>query len=336
MTSPVIRTVLGPVAEADWPTATLTHVHLLGGPVESPLDGTDAVADLHLLDEALALEELRLLRAAGCRAVVEMSVLDFQRDLAGLARLSERSGVHVVAASGFRRGGTATAAGWSDDWGQIADRLRHDATVGEDGVRVGVLKAGSGHGQLTGMDRATLRAAAVVAQETGLPISTHSDAGELVVDQVRELERWGADLGKVAVGHIDRVLDRDVHRGVLETGASVIYDQIGKDKYAGVEDYVELLCWLADSGFADRVMLSSDFGRRSYLQAFGGTPGLAYVMTGFRTGALAGGVPPELLDQALGANVWRFYSHPEREAPRDVRSGVGSGETSTLMRGEAG
>lgn len=330
MTTPVVRTVLGPVAEADWPAATLTHVHLLGGPVESPLDGTDAVADLHLQDEALALEELRLLRSAGCRAVVEMSVLDFQRDLAGLARLSEQSGVHVVAASGFRRGGTAAAAGWSDDWGLIADRLRHDALVGEDGVRVGVLKGGSGREQLTPTDRATLRAAAVVAQETGLPVSTHSDAGELVVDQVRELERWGADLSKVAVGHIDRVLDRSVHRAVLETGASVIYDQIGKEKYAGVGDYVELLCWVADSGFADQVMLSSDFGRRSYLEAFGGTPGLSYVVADFRAGALAGGVPAELFERALGANVWRFYAHVE------TGDHVASGEGAQLLRGEVG
>jgi len=330
--SEVVRAVLGPVPRSQWPSATLTHVHLLGGPVEVPEDGTRETADLHLDDEVAALRELELLRDAGCGAVVEMSVLDFDRDLAGLRRLSRASGVHVVAASGFRRGGTAEAAGWSDDWGRIADRLRADALVGEDGVRVGVLKAGSGRGALTPTDLATLRAAAVVQQETGLPISTHSDAGELVVEQVRELDRRGADLARVAVGHIDRVGDRAVHRAVLQTGASVIYDQIGKEKYADVADYAALLSWLADSGFADQVMLSSDFGRRSYLAAFGGTPGLSYVVGDFRAKVVASGVPTQLIEQALGANVWRFYSHVESAA--GGLEHVASGRS--VMGGEVG
>ena len=326
-TEPVIRTVRGPVRREEWPEVCLAHVHLLGGPVELPDDLSPERSDLHLQQPDLALAELGHLRAAGCGAVVEMSVLDFGRDLAGLRDLSQRSGVHVVAATGFRRGATAAAAGVPDDWEVIADLLRRDALIGEDGVRVGVLKAGSGRGELTSRDRATLRAAAVVQQETGIPISTHSDAGKLVVDQVRELDRWGADLDKVAVGHIDRDLDVAVHEAVLTTGASVIYDQIGKEKYADIDDYARLLARIADAGYAGQVMLSSDFGRRSYLTAFGGGPGLAYVPRTFRREVVAAGVDDALLAAALGPNVWRFYAHPEmlREpTPAVVSTGEGN------------
>lgn len=319
MTNPVITTVTGPVARDGWPDVCLTHVHLLGGPVEAPAGGAGTVgdADLHLRRPDLALAELQLVRQAGCGAVVEMSVLDFNRDLAGLRELSQRSGVAIIAATGFRRGGTAAAAGVPDDWSYIADLLRADVFEGRDGVLVGVLKAGGGRGELSSHDRSTLRAAAVVQQESGLPISTHSDAGELALEQVRELERWGADLRRVAVGHVDRRHDISTHAALFATGVSVIYDQIGKDKYAGVQDYARLLAWVGESGYAHQLMISSDFGRQSYLTAFGGHPGLAYVPGEFRREVVAAGVEETLLSTALGENVWRFYSHPAGD-PRDL------------------
>lgn len=304
-----VRTVLGPVRR-QWSGPCLAHVHLLGGPVEAPPDGSADRDDLHLTDHAVAAGELARLRAAGAGAVVEMSCLDFNRSVTGLRDLSRSSGVDIVATTGFRSGASAHVAGWDADWAAIADRMRADVLVGEDGVRAGVLKGGSGRGGLTAHDHAVLRAAAVMQAETGLPVSTHSEAGELLLDQLRVLERYGADLRRVAIGHIDRRHDRNAHRQVLETGAFVLYDQIGKHKYHSDGDYAALLRWLDDAGFAHQLLLSSDFGRRSYFDAAGGSPGLAYLLTDFRDHVVRAGVRDDLITAALGENAWRFFSCP--------------------------
>jgi len=311
MTGPLatVITVTGPLAPAECAGAWFTHVHLLGGPVERVVSEDDPAAlDLHLSDDAAAAAELRLIAAAGVGGVVEMSCLDFNRDLRGLRQLSLDTGVSIVATTGFRRGETARAAGYRADWQEMADRMRADVLVGEDGITCGVLKAGGGSSELSEYDRAAIRAAATIQTETGLPISTHTEAGRQAVAQLRELERWGADLSHVAVGHIDRETDRSVHRAVLETGASVLYDQIGKGKYGGIDYYVGLLNWLDGEGFAGQLLLSSDFGRRSYLQAYRGAPGLAYLKAEFRTAILDRGVRPELIDGALGPNAWNFFA----------------------------
>lgn len=303
-----MHTVTGTITPDGLAGYCAAHVHLLGGPAETPPDSGPHAADLHLRSEDIASAEAGLYHAAGGRALVEMSCLDFNRSLAGLRRVSLRTGVLIVATTGFRRGATALAAGYPADWGAIANRLRRDVYEGEDGVRCGLLKAGSGRGELTGADRAILRAAAVVQQETGYPVSTHTERGELAVDQLRELSRWGADLSRVAVGHLDREPDPAVHQKVLASGAFVLYDQIGKEKYGGVGYYASLLRQVQDSGCAGRLLLSSDFGRQSYFAAAGGGPGLAYLLTDFREAVAAGGVDPATLEQALTDNPREFLA----------------------------
>lgn len=264
--------------------------------------------DLHLDDAAAVLKELMDLRAVGAGAVVEMSCLDFNRSLQGLRGLATASGLAVVAATGFRSGQTCRAAGWALDWEKIAAKLEHDVLVGEAGVTCGVVKAGSGRGQLSDMDRATLRAAARAQVATGAPVSTHTDGGELALAQLDALEAAGGDLTRVAIGHLDRERDRDVHREVLKRGAYVIYDQIGKGKYGGVEYYRDLLQWVEAGGYGNRVMLSSDFGRRSYLAAFGGEPGLPYLLAQFSAEMISRGVSRDFLQHAMLENPARFFA----------------------------
>jgi len=66
----------------------------------TPLQPGDEFADV-----ALAIEEARLLAAAGARALVDWTPLGLGRDLDRLAAVSESSGLHIVAATGLHRDG---------------------------------------------------------------------------------------------------------------------------------------------------------------------------------------------------------------------------------------
>ena len=49
--------------------------------------------------------------------------------------------------------------------------------IGGTGIKAGVIKAGSGAGEITVYEEMILKAAARAQKETGVPIITHTDAG---------------------------------------------------------------------------------------------------------------------------------------------------------------
>ena len=54
-------------------------------------------------DEDAAVAELERFRRAGGSAIVEMTTADYGRNATGLRRVSQRSGIHVVCATGYNK-----------------------------------------------------------------------------------------------------------------------------------------------------------------------------------------------------------------------------------------
>ncbi len=299
----------------------LSHVHLLGGPTERPL-GIDDNDDLHLHDEMMIEHEMRKLTSAGITTLVEMSCRDFNRSMSGLRRLSESSKIAIIASTGFRNGATARAAGYNPISDDLVSLLVGDVVTGDDGVLAGIIKCGSGKGDMTVDDVRVIEAAAVAQARTGAPISTHTAHGQHAVRQLNILRDAGADLSHVAIGHLDLERDIDVHLEILEQGAYVIYDQIGKVKYLNVDDYGALLERVFEAGFADHVLLSSDFGRQSYLAVYGGTPGLAYVASTFINELEERGLDMSRLEMSLTDNPMRFLTCQSVNCPDESATGA--------------
>src|SRR4051794_18745684 len=104
MSAGLVRTVTGDIT-ADALGATYCHEHLLTHPGRAFSRDDDLVLD----DPDAAERDLRAFAAAGGGTIVEVSCEEFGRDPAGLARLSRRTGVHVIAATGH-----VTEAQWKD------------------------------------------------------------------------------------------------------------------------------------------------------------------------------------------------------------------------------
>ncbi len=88
-------TVLGPVSAAEL-GRTLPHEHLLF----NLFRGFRPHREFLLHDEDLAAHELERFAAAGGRTIVELSTPDLGRNAAGLRRLAERTGLHIVMGTG--------------------------------------------------------------------------------------------------------------------------------------------------------------------------------------------------------------------------------------------
>lgn len=284
-----VRTVLGDVDAAAL-GVTYAHEHLVidgGRPVEmSP--------DFLLADVDRLTAELRSAREAGLAAAVDMMPADCGRNPAKLAGLSRRSGVQIVAATGLHHEKFYPAWHWSTraSEDELADLFVGEIEEGIDerddsgpivrrtDIRAGIVKVAGSEGGPSPRDAPIFRAAAAAHRRTGAPIQTHCEAGTGAVEQVALLAAAGTPPDRIALSHVDKVVDRTYHREILATGAFVVYDQAfrWKDRPNGT---LQLLEWAAEDGRLGQVMLGMDAARQGYYRAFGGGPGLTYLLTEF-------------------------------------------------------
>jgi predicted metal-dependent phosphotriesterase family hydrolase len=154
------------------------------------------------------------------------------------------------------------------------------------------------------------RAAALAQQATGALVTTHTEAGTYALEQVELLRSLGCDPAHILVGHLDRLMDYDYHLAIVRTGASIGYDQIGKEKYYPDSLRIEFLLRLAADGYADRVVLSGDMARRSSWPSYGswGGPGLTHILWKFVPWLREHGMPAETIEQILVRNPARLLA----------------------------
>ena len=274
---PVVRTVCGDIP-AESLGVCYPHEHILGmppNPAEDP--------DFRLDSEQAALRELGWFHAAGGRAIVEMSPADYGRNAQGLRRLSQATGVSIICTTGNHK--QKFAAPFVRDAGvdELAARYVRDLTVGIDGsdVRAGVIKAGSSLDQMTALEEKVFRAAARAHRASGAPISTHTEAGTMALEQLDLLCGEGVDAGHIIIGHLDRRLDRQYLTSVAASGAYLGFDQVGKEKYAPDRERITMIRHLVEAGYGRQILLSGDQARRSSWPSYGGGPGLTYILWRF-------------------------------------------------------
>lgn len=307
--SGTVHTVLGEIEPSEL-GVTYCHEHLLTDPGEHLTQGgTDLLLDSY----DASTDELELFRQAGGRAVVELTCREYGYDPDGLAELSRRSGVHVIAATGhimegYWRGVIDISARTD---AELVEEMLTDLTggyPGSDGVKAGVIKVGTSKDGPTPDEERMLRAAVEVQRETGAPISTHTTAGTGPLEQLRVFESAGADLEHVIIGHQDRRLVWDDHLAVVQAGANLGYDCISKEHYQPESERIEFVRRMVEEGYGDRICLSGDLARRSYLTSYGGGPGFTYILWRFVPWLWQVGVSREATDRLLVENPARIFA----------------------------
>lgn len=284
-----VRTVLGDIAPEEM-GITYAHEHLV-------IDGGRPVlmhADFDLSDVDRMATEVAGAAAIGLRAVVDAMPCDAGRNAEKLADISRRTGVHVVAPTGLHHDRYYGPAHWSHRISveNLADLFIADIELGIDANdysgpvvqrtphRAGVIKAAGSEGGLSARDERLFAAAALAHVRTGAPILTHAEHGTGALGQVRFLVEHGVDPGHIAVSHVDKIVDRGYHRELLSTGAVAEYDGAFRwgDRPNGT---LQLLEWMAEDELIGQVILGMDAARQGYYTAYGGQPGLTYLLDGF-------------------------------------------------------
>lgn len=298
----IVRTILGDIAP-DQLGLTLAHEHVYADP---PDVGDD---DLHLDGEAKSIAELMTFRAAGGSAVIDMTTIDYGRHAAIVSRVSKATGVHVIVPTGFNKAKFADRFSSRMTTGEIAAWMVGEVRGGIDGGgRAGVIKTSSSLDGPMEHERRVFYAAAEAHLATGAPISTHTEKGTWADGQVALLTSLGVPASSILIGHLDLKPDIAYLRDVAATGVYMGFDQFSKAKYLSDAVRIALIATLVAEGHADRIMISGDLARRSYLAAWGGGPGYAWFLNGLSDAFAESGIDRVRYLSLLRDNPRRFLA----------------------------
>lgn len=268
---------------------------------------------MFVLDDAGATRaELAAFRRAGGRTVVDVTTVGIGRDPARLRDFARQSGVQVVMGTGWYRWMFHPPAVARRSVDQLAAIMVRELTkgVGTTGIRAGIIgeipidaaglrlpgpvdslypdsaivarrdavqaRIRAGEPPEAVYDPAeikVLRAAARASRRTGAAITLH--APDPWIAYLDILEREGADLRRVVIGHADRVLlDEDLARRAFARGVYLQLDYT-LQRYGGrdvgpFDQLIDRIVWAVRAGFGDQVLLSLDLCFRQGLAKYGG------------------------------------------------------------------
>ncbi|MGC4152022.1 MAG: hypothetical protein QM628_02940 [Propionicimonas sp.] len=248
-----VHTVNGPVT----PTGegmVLPHEHL----VIDYRQMAGAAPPPSLEEEDHATRLLRRLAADGVEFVVDATPPGYGRDLAFLRRVSERSGVHIVASTGTFCEQFHRQPPWVNAMTVTELAAAFEAELGRG---CGAIKVATSHGEMRPRERLALQAASLAQQRTGSPIISHT-TGSLGVEQVELFASAGVALDKVLVSHVCADTEPDDYAvEIAARGAYVGLDRIGHAAHADAH-WLRIIGRLLDAGLAARILLSHDSVQR--------------------------------------------------------------------------
>lgn len=247
-------------------------------------------------DEEAMAGEVADFKESGGSAILELSVPGIRSNVSGIKRISQRTGVHIIAATGFY-----LQASWPDEFASFTledfrDRMFKEIEYGidETGIKPGCIKIGMTH--LTKQEEKALRAAVHVAKETGLSLSIHPSSGiggdgRSVLSILRE---EGMNLERTVIAHAGGSfavqdlrtlitnpksweLKIDYAKELLSSGVNISVEFLNQSDRE-IEGQVNPTDWqklagvvaLLKEGYAKQIVLGTDLCAKPMARRFGG------------------------------------------------------------------
>lgn len=260
-----VMTVTGPVPP-DCLGRTLMHEHFTFAYPGWYADDTLAPYDREAA-ETICLNVLEDVKSLGVKTIVDATPADVGgRDPILLKRLSEKSGVYIIAATGlfWENVGAGNYYKWQSTMRgrnleeDLYELFSTELTVGiqRSGVKAGIIKVATGDPLISDYEAAVFKAAVRVAKETGVSILTHTEAATVGPVQQDLFLKLGADPARIMIGHQNNSEDIEYALAQLaRPGFYLGFDRVNPLMSAASEDNIVSL---VKRGFGDRIMLSHD------------------------------------------------------------------------------
>src|SRR3954469_2789730 len=280
--------------------------------------------NVHQRSLDIAVTELERFKEVGGSSVVEVSSGGLVPNYDGLAQIAARTGLNIIAGTGYYIGASHPAELAAKSVGQVADEMLRDVVegfpdLGGTGVRAGVLGEIGTTEPLSETERTVLEATGRVQAQTGTAIVLHPDSVHRTYEQIARtldiLERAGAALDRVIISHCDDRLhpNYDSYAKLVARGCTLAFDTFGKQsyyvtrgrQYPSDEIRVETIARLVGDGLAGSVTLSHDVCYKTDLTRWGGD-GYGHVCRNIVPRLQQAGVSQAAVEQMLVENPRRL------------------------------
>jgi phosphotriesterase-related protein len=286
----IITTVLGDIA----PSALgfcQSHEHLSIAR-DCPLAGGPQKC---IDDPEKNITELALYFFAGGRALVDAQPVGCGRDASMLSLVSEKSGVHIIASTGFHKLSYYPEDHWlhSIDEDELTSLFINELNQGmcmdgdialpsqQGNAKAGQIKTALDTEGLSPRYQKLFIAAVAAAKVADCALMVHIERDSDPRQLASFLTKQGLSQDSVIFCHLDRaVADINVHREICDQGIYLEYDTIGRPKYHDDEKETAIILELLKSGYEKQLLMSLDT-TRTRLASYGGIPGLDYILNVF-------------------------------------------------------
>lgn len=275
---------------------------------------------LYMDDTDLSAQEAKRYFSAGGRSLIDAQPGGCGRMAEGLARISERTGVSIICSAGFHKMCFYPGEHWifREDEKSTAEFFLRELTEGVDNdcdlrisgntgkQKAGIVKCALDKENLSPQYKKLFRAAAYAASEADRILMIHIEKGSDPLELLDFLKAEGFSPERTVYCHLDRAKeDLSVHTKILEAGAFLEFDTIGRFKYHSDERETEIIKHHIDEGFVGQLLFSLDT-TRTRLAAYGPTEtGLDYILRVFIGKMLDAGITKEEIRRISTVNPVR-------------------------------
>lgn len=267
-----------------------------------------------------AIRELADFKAAGGGCVVDATSIGLGRDLDALRRVSEATGVLVVAGTGYYTARSHDPATRSLSVAEMTRQIVADLTgpapaagfIGEVGCTW----------PLDDFERRSLEASVAAQRETGALVSVHPGRNSAAPMEIVDLYlSFGGDPSRLVMCHMDRTVmyDEDAKRQLREVGCFLEYDLFGfevslypknpQHPMPSDAQRVDDLVAMKAAGALDRILLAHDICFKFRRKTYGGH-GYDHLLRNVRRQMLVKGLDERDIETMLVTNPARAFTLP--------------------------
>ena len=272
-----------------------------------------------------SVQEVESYRRGGGDSLVDAQPVGCGRMPEQLRQVARRTGVHLIASTGFHLRRFYPAEHWIHRISQsrLEELFAQELTVGmysngdcvlggkQTAIRAGLIKTACEGEPLSPESRRLFAAAARVGAEYGVPVMIHTERGCRPLEVFDWLCGLGLSPQRMIFCHLDRTMEgNEVALRLCREGAYAEYDTIGRPKYHSDAVEVEKILALLDAGLEKRLLLSLDTTNERML-AYGGRIGLTYLKKTFLPCLERAGVSARMLGTIMRENPARVLGGRE-------------------------
>ena len=244
-----IQSVLGPIDSAAL-GQTLIHEHVCCADWSMRANFGSRFFD-HDTFMAMAERCFAPLRARGVQTLVDGTPINLGRDKALIRQVAQRTGLNIIASSGFYFQEEPWLQARSEDW--LYDLLREDA------LDCGIMKCAVEAAGVTPLMHKLLHATGRVAREQDKPVFCHTASCQGMGLPAAEALLTQITPERLVLGHSGDTNDRGYLLEIAATGCYIGFDRCGYcDITNSAENIVGNILFLCENGYRDRILLSHD------------------------------------------------------------------------------